>query len=191
MPAWVRSANGKETNYIAQALTGTLITNATERAFLQAVIRGDKNGELAKALGYIGTVAYSASGSVQEPGSESRTDVCGRRIHIDSKLREGMRLVFDTDDPDHQRRILVLAQFHGWPGMNNTCVAIVDHQFNILDWRLNQTDDSFESASFDNVKQRLAVTCRHRSGGKVDYLYELIDNKTPIPGRKFQSGKRE
>ena len=175
LPAWVLSVNGKETNYIAQVLGS--ITNATERAFLQAVILDDKNGQLAKSLGYIGTVHYIEFGTY--PGQNRESDYADMGFAEVYNFQR-MCLVFDSDDPDRQRRILVFAQFHGIPGMNNHGVAIVDNQFNILDWRLSETSDRFESASLDKAKQRLVVTCKRQTGRKVDYLYDLLDNKVTV-----------
>lgn len=188
LPAWVLSANGKETNYIAQVLASGLITNATEKSFLQTVIRDDQNGRLAKSLGYIGTVAYQPLGSVQYPGEKPEP------MYVDGGFTEvlnfqRMHLVFNADDPDHRRTILVFAKYSGWPGMNSHCVAIVDSQFKILDWRLNETDDMCESASLDKAGQRLVVTCRHRSGGKMDYRYDLLDNKVTMPEKEYRANQ--
>ncbi len=182
LPAWAASANGRETNYLGETLQGGLITNDTERAFLQALAGDRKITPLIRALGYVAKIDYQPLGTVQYPGRKAEPTYSDNG-YIEVQLRR-MSLVFHaTDPPAPRRQILVFARYSGWPGMNDTCVVITDDQFGVLDWRANEQSDMFESARYQPDGQRLVLSCRRRSGGVVNYGYDLTGNQITALGK--------
>ena len=178
LPDWAQAANGKETNYVSEALQNGLITNSLERALLQAASVGEQNRPLMKTLGYVAKADIRVFGSVQYPGKKvepTYTDYGYMEVQY-----QRMRLVFDATAQDLSKHIMVFSRFVGWPGMNNTCVVITDSKFAVLDWRESKQSDAFASATYDSAKTRLTVKCERRQGGMMDYVYDLKDNRVAI-----------
>ena len=178
LPDWVQAANGKETNYVNEALQNGLITNSLEQAFLRAASVGEHNRLLMKTLGYVAKADIRVFGSVQYPGKKvepSYTDYG----YIELQYQR-MLLVYNSTSQDLSKHILVFSRFVGWPGMNNTCVVITDSKFAVLDWRESKQSDAFASATYDSAKTRLIVKCERRQGGMMEYVYDLKDNRVAI-----------